>query len=59
MELATSIAQYEEGQCHVVHAWELFGNSVMKSKLRPKEYEDLVKKTEDEVATVFDKLPAL
>ena len=46
MELAASIAQYEEGECHVIHAWDFIGDSMMKSRLRPEEYEDLVKSPE-------------
>lgn len=54
MQLATSTAQYEDGLCHVVYAWELFGDSVKESHSRPEEYEYLVKKTESQVATVFN-----
>lgn len=30
MDLALSIAKYEGGQCHVVHAWELFGKEMVR-----------------------------
>lgn len=54
MQLATSIAQYEDGRRHVVHAWELIGDLMMKTWTRQEQYEDVVKETETQVAAAFD-----
>jgi universal stress protein E len=54
MELGTSIAKGQNGQFHVVHAWELFGASAMKSRFKPGELEETKKKAEAQVAAAFD-----
>ncbi|MFT5523292.1 MAG: universal stress protein E [Pirellulaceae bacterium] len=54
MELGMSIADYEEGQLHVVHAWELFGAGTIKSRLKPGEFEAIERKAESEVAVALD-----
>ena len=38
MDLATSIAEYEQGEVHFAHAWELFGKHLMKSRFKPGEF---------------------
>jgi len=58
MNLASSIAQYEDGQCHVCHAWKLFADAIMRPRLGPKEFQDLLKTTESQVASEFDKFLA-
>ena len=40
--------------CYVVHAWRLNGHTTMKPRMDPEEYENLLKTTENQVATVFD-----
>lgn len=54
MELGMSIAEYEKGQFHVAHAWDVFGGSAMKSRLKPGEFETIQKKAEAEVAAALD-----
>lgn len=54
MELGMSITEYENGQFHVVHAWDLFGVSFSKSRFKPGEFEETKRKAEAEVATAFD-----
>ena len=58
IKLADSVAHYEGGQLHVMHAWELFGASVLRSRMPQDEYADLVKATESEIAIAFDKFLA-
>lgn len=54
MDLTMSITRYEQGQFHVAHAWNVFGGSVVKSRLKPGEFEAIQKKAEAEVAAAFD-----
>ncbi|MFT4557960.1 MAG: universal stress protein E [Porticoccaceae bacterium] len=54
MELGMSIAEYEKGQLHVVHAWDVFAASVLKSRLKPGEFERIQQKAEAEVAVALD-----
>lgn len=56
MELGLSIAAYEKGECHVVHAWDVFGGSAVKSRLKPGEFEAIQKRAEAEVAEALDKV---
>lgn len=56
MELASSIADYEDGQLYVVHAWELFGEQLLKSKHSPKELERVNKELESRVAAALDRV---
>ncbi len=58
MELGKSIADYEDGQLHVVHAWELFGSTAVKSRLKEGEFEEIMQRAESEVAKAFDKFLA-
>jgi universal stress protein E len=53
MELARSVAQYEGGQCHVVHAWELFGEAMMQIHW-PEEYKDYRNMTEAQITSAFN-----
>ena len=59
MELGMSIANSENGQFHVVHAWELFGARAMKSRFKPGELEKAKRKVEAEVARSLDKVLSL
>ncbi|MDA1014240.1 MAG: universal stress protein [Planctomycetota bacterium] len=54
MDLGMSVADYESGQFHVVHAWNVFGGSVVKSRLKPGEFDQIQRKAEVEVAAVLD-----
>lgn len=54
MDLGTSIAEYENGRFHVVHAWDLFGSRAVKPRLKEGEFEAIMKRAEAEVATALD-----
>lgn len=54
MELGKSIADYEEGQFHAVHVWELFGASADESWSIPGKVEETVRKAQMEVASALD-----
>lgn len=54
IELGMSIADYENGQLHIVHAWDLFGASVVKSRLKESEFEDILRRAEAEVTSALD-----
>lgn len=56
MDLATSIAEYEQGETHFVHAWELFGAHVLKSRYKPGEFAEAKRGAEAKVAKALDRL---
>lgn len=49
LELAVSIAQSHSGQCHAVHAWELFGSNLLQSRMDEVEFEELLKNYRDDL----------
>lgn len=49
MDLATSISEYEQGETHIVHAWELFGAQALQSRFTPEEFENAKHKAEGRV----------
>lgn len=55
MDLGKSIADYENGKFHVVNAWDLFGASVVKSRLQEGEFEKIMTRAKKAAATVLDK----
>lgn len=56
IELGQSIADYEKGQFHVVHGWDLIGASADESWSIPGSLEETVRKVEVEVAAALDNL---
>ena len=56
MELGMSIAEYEKGQFHVVHAWNVFAEGMLKSRLKPGEFEEIHQKAAAEIAAAVDKV---
>jgi len=54
MDLGQSIAEYENGQLHVVHAWEVLGTSADESWSIPGKVEEAVEKARLEVAAALD-----
>ncbi len=55
MDLATSIAEYEQGETHFAHAWELFGEHLLKSRYKPDEFAAAKRKAEAKVAAALDR----
>ena len=55
VDLGKSIAEYEDGQLHIVHAWEFFGEQVLKSRYKPDELEEAKRGIEAQVAKALDK----
>ncbi len=55
MELGMSIADYEKGEFHVVHAWELFAARVVKSRFNPGEFAEFEQQARSAVAVALDK----
>lgn len=55
MELGKSIAEYEKGQLHVVHAWELFGEKLLKCWYEPDELAEAKRNAEARVASAVDR----
>ncbi len=41
LELARSIAQHHSGHCHVIHAWDMFGSNLLRSRMDENEFEAL------------------
>ena len=54
MDLAISIAEYQGGQVHVVHAWDVFGSSIVKSRMRARDFGELEATVEAKVMAAFD-----
>lgn len=55
MDMSQSIVDYENGQLHVVHAWELFGAHLLKSRYTPDEFALARERAKDQVAAVLDR----
>lgn len=55
MDLATSIVEYEKGEVHFIHAWELFGENLMKSRYKPGEFAEVKRVAEKKVAAMLDR----
>lgn len=54
MELAKSIADYEQGELHVVHSWELFASHLLKSRYKRGEFEEAKRRAETNAAGAMD-----
>ena len=54
LELGESIVEYERGQLHVVHVWELFGEHLLKSRYKSDELEEARRNAERRVAAALD-----
>ncbi len=54
MDIGRSIAKFENGQFHVVHAWELIGSSADESWSIPGQVEEAMRKAKTEVAAALD-----
>ena len=54
MDLGKSVVDYEQGQLHVAHAWELFGEHLLKSRYKPGELAEEKRNAEAQVAAVLD-----
>ncbi len=54
MDLGRSIAEFEKGQFHVVHAWELIDSSANESWSIPGQVEEAMRKAKTEVAAAID-----
>lgn len=56
IELSRSIAQAERGSFEVVYAWTIFGEQMLKSRMRDDEFSDLEEHARGTTATLLDKL---
>lgn len=54
IELGKSIAEYEHGELHIVHVWEIFGEHLLKSRCKPSELAAARKHAESCVAAALD-----
>ncbi|MEM6469489.1 MAG: universal stress protein [Planctomycetota bacterium] len=55
LEIAHSVASYSDGETHVVHAWELFGEPMLKSRYEAGELEAAKKSAELRIAAELDR----
>lgn len=55
MELATSIAEYEKGHLHIVHAWDMFAAHLLKMRYTPDEFEEAQRRAEASVVAALDR----
>lgn len=56
LQLGISVADYEDGELHVVHAWDLFNSRIVQSKYMRSEFEEIERNAESEVARILDSL---
>ena len=56
IELARSIAQTEQSQYELIHTWSIFGEHLLRSHMRPEEFEELQINAQREVEKTFDRL---
>ena len=55
MELGMSIADYEDGEFHIVHSWKLFAARTLKSRFKPDEFAEFEGQAETAIAAALDK----
>ncbi len=55
MDLGKSIAEFDKGELHVVHAWELFGEHLLKSRYKPGELEKAKRNAEAKIVGEADR----
>ncbi len=55
MDLGNSIAKYENGQLHIVHAWEMFGAHLLQSRSPADDFAEASRITMERAASVVDK----
>ena len=58
MDLGQSVADYEQGQLQIVHAWEIFGGQLLESRCDPSEFAEAKQDAETRVAAVVDRFLA-
>ena len=56
IELAQSIAKTEQSQYELIHVWSIFGEDLLRSHMRPEEFEALQVNSQREVEKTFDRL---
>ena len=54
-ELASSISQYHDGRFSILHAWSIWNEQMIKSRMKPDEFEEMEKKNHDQVGNLLDK----
>ncbi len=54
-ELASSISRYHGGRFSIVHVWSLYGEQMLKDRMQPEQFQDLMNKNRDQVASLLDK----
>ena len=54
IKFAQSAAEVESGQLHIVHAWQLFGSTHIKSRIDSKEFEQIEQKAQATIETTLD-----
>ena len=53
-ELASSISQYHQGRYSIIHAWSIWNEQMIKSRLNPEAFEEMEKNSHDQVAKLLD-----
>lgn len=54
-QLASSISQYHEGKFSILHAWSIWNEQMIRSRMGPDEFEEMKKDNHDRVAKLLDK----
>lgn len=53
-ELASSVSRYHDGRLSIVHAWSIYGEQMMKGRMKPDEFQELETSTQHQVERLFD-----
>lgn len=53
-ELASSISRYHDGRVSIVHAWSIYGEQMIKARMKPDEFQELATNTQHQVEQLLD-----
>lgn len=56
IQLGRSVAELEQGQFSLIHAWTIFGEQMLKSRMKAEEFAGLEKRSREGIELSFDKL---
>jgi nucleotide-binding universal stress UspA family protein len=54
-QLASSISQYHGGRYSIIHAWSIWNEQMIKSRMKPEEFEEMERSNHDQLASLLDK----
>lgn len=54
-ELASAISHYHDGRFSIIHAWSIWNEQMLKSRMRPDAFDEMERDSRDQVARLLDK----